>query len=245
MTGPKITRVIAARRGMSLRLPVLLLGTRKHLRRTRTLMRFDGAHCTTYGSTPINRQKLPTRQWASSRQGAHYGRDPGTSRGQHANSDTYCQSDTDGNCDSHGYTYSNGYANPITDTNTNTDGDAHWRPDCHHQPGNQCGQFFSHPQRGSQSPGPNHHGSFSVWNNDQLRVYNCQPNQDWQRDAKRRCEHQRFDGEYYLSFSDRGHQQQRHQVRCGPDFYHDRTSCCHDQCRNARGASFSHTQRLG
>src|SRR5262249_49328429 len=101
---------------------------------------------------------------------------------------------------------------------------------------------FSATLNGAVNPqGLNHHGSFSVWNNDQLRVYNCQPNQDWQRDAKRRCEHQRFDGEHYLSFSDRGHQQQRHQVRCGPDFYHDRTSCRYDQSGNQCSQAFSQT----
>src|SRR5215470_9842316 len=64
----------------------------------------------------------------------------------------------------------------------------------------------------------------------QLRFYNSQPNQDWEHDAKRGGEHQRFSCEHHISFPDRGHQQQWHQVWCGSDLYHvEQTTTVHFQ----------------
>ena len=59
---------IAARRGVLLRPQIPLPGTRKRLLRTRMRTRFAGAHCITFGSTPISRRNLPMPRWDSSKQ---------------------------------------------------------------------------------------------------------------------------------------------------------------------------------
>ena len=51
----------------------------------------------------------------------------------------------------------------------------HWTSGCHNQSGKQYRQLFSHAQWLSRSPWTDHDCLFSVWNNDQLRAHQRDP----------------------------------------------------------------------